>query len=944
VDDLTVLGNTNLGDGNDNLQVNSGTGTVNIQTTTGAITVSSTNGAITISTTSGALTLSGDTFSLAGTTSGSITTPTWTVNTAGTAWFAGSVDIDTNLNVDGDTTLNGNVDLGDAFADTISFLGSVDTTVLPNQNNQYDLGSNTYKWRTGYFGTSVIVGSTVTIDTDSVIASGALTVQSGTNYALTLNAPGTGTLAIDAGSGTLDVDANTIDIDATAGITVNSATLAITATTSGSITTPTWSIDTSGNANFDGTVTIGTGTVTITSTAGASTISATSPLTIQTTDAGENIAITAAGAGTVTIESVVIDGSTVDVGTGGTLQFSSANTLTWNSGTGRFVFNRPVQVGTSIVIDGGTDTISTTAGNLEIDAAGGTTTIDDALTVTGATNLQSTLDVAGDFDVNSGKFTVDAATGNTAVAGTLTVTGAAALQSSLTVTGLANLNGGIDVNSGKFTVDAATGNVHTDGNLDVDGTFTLGTGTMTMSSTAGASTISASSALTIQTTSGAITVQSATGQDVTLSAPGAGNVNLNADTGDIQITGDVMPTLDSNYRLGSQSNRWHSLYLGNALQIVQSATNYITVDITGISSTGVALTIASDSGTGISINSGNNVVDFSGDSLQNINIVYADQLLPSGTNKYIGSAGSHWSQLHVDTAWVYGSLSMGGNIDLGGNYIYDSTGNVQLNDAVDISGTLTLTAASPSIATAAGANTLTIGDAADTINVPGNLDVDGTLTVGTTITITGSQISTDAANQLTLVSGSGDVKVNDGLTVTGATTLSGNLDLSNNNINNVGTLSANTINVGTLSVTSSLSIPAGSIGTTELASGTVETILAFNGGSSTVPAGVATRYVGFGSLSAASDDATIVLPRGGTLKNLYVWTDAAVNTGITVTVYKNGVATGLTVTLSGGVTSGSDLVNTVAVSAGDIIYIEVSSAAGEAGGQQIAVSLVLSYP
>ena len=120
----------------------------------------------------------------------------------------------------------------------------------------------------------------------------------------------------------------------------------------------------------------------------------------------------------------------------------------------------------------------------------------------GAATLSSTLDVAGDVDVNSGKFAVTASdgslaissnkftvagnTGNTVVAGTLDaggttlsslssgaatlsstldVTGATTLSSTLNVTGAATLSstldvaGDVDVNSGKFAVTASDGSL-----------------------------------------------------------------------------------------------------------------------------------------------------------------------------------------------------------------------------------------------------------------------------------------------------------------------------------------------------------------------------------------------------------------------------------------------------------------------------------------------------
>ena len=99
----------------------------------------------------------------------------------------------------------------------------------------------------------------------------------------------------------------------------------------------------------------------------------------------------------------------------------------------------------------------------------GNTVVAGTLNATGAATLSSTLDVAGDVDVNSGKFAVTASdgslaissnkftvagdTGNTVVAGTLNATGAATLSSTLDVAG------DVDVNSGKFAVTASDGSL-----------------------------------------------------------------------------------------------------------------------------------------------------------------------------------------------------------------------------------------------------------------------------------------------------------------------------------------------------------------------------------------------------------------------------------------------------------------------------------------------------
>ena len=67
-----------------------------------------------------------------------------------------------------------------------------------------------------------------------------------------------------------------------------------------------------------------------------------------------------------------------------------------------------------------------------------------------------------------------------------------------------------------------------------------------------------------------------------------------------------------------------------------------------------------------------------------------------------------------------------------------------------------------------------------------------------------------------------------------------------------------------------------------------------------------------------------IVPTGGTLKDFYVQLDTAPDTGksYTFTVFLNGSATGVTLTISDTATTGSDLSNTVAVVAGDIVAIK----------------------
>jgi len=55
-----------------------------------------------------------------------------------------------NLHATGTITADGNIQLGDATTDTISFTGEVNSDILPATNNTYNLGSNTLAWNTVY--------------------------------------------------------------------------------------------------------------------------------------------------------------------------------------------------------------------------------------------------------------------------------------------------------------------------------------------------------------------------------------------------------------------------------------------------------------------------------------------------------------------------------------------------------------------------------------------------------------------------------------------------------------------------------------------------------------------------------------------------------------------------------------------------------------------------
>ncbi len=66
----------------------------------------------------------------------------------------------TGLGVTGNITATGNITMGDADTDNITFNADVNSNVLPNTHNGFDLGADTKSWRSLYLGTSVIFEGT----------------------------------------------------------------------------------------------------------------------------------------------------------------------------------------------------------------------------------------------------------------------------------------------------------------------------------------------------------------------------------------------------------------------------------------------------------------------------------------------------------------------------------------------------------------------------------------------------------------------------------------------------------------------------------------------------------------------------------------------------------------------------------------------------------------
>ena len=132
-------------------------------------------------------------------------------------YFAG------DLTVDGDINLGGNITIGDADTDSITVNADVDSNLIPNTDNAYDLGSASKEWRNLYIdGTANIdslVADTADINAGTIDGTtiGATTASSGAFT--TITASGNVTLNGNTTLGNAATDTVTVTADVASNLT-----------------------------------------------------------------------------------------------------------------------------------------------------------------------------------------------------------------------------------------------------------------------------------------------------------------------------------------------------------------------------------------------------------------------------------------------------------------------------------------------------------------------------------------------------------------------------------------------------------------------------------------------------------------------------------------------------------------------------------------------------
>jgi fibronectin-binding autotransporter adhesin len=357
-----------------------------------------------------------------------------TVDINGAVDISGNLDVGGNLVVTGTTTFNGGtLTMGDAATDNVVFGADINSNIIPNTDDTYDLGSSSQEWRNLY------IDGTANID--SLVADTA-DINGGTIDGATI-----ATSDITVGSGkTLNVSAGTLTLadDQISGDKVEGGTIAAT-----TITTLT---STTGNITSVNATTVDTTNLEVT--------------TLKAKD-GTAAGSIADSTGVVTLASSVltttdINGGTVD---GVTIGGSSAGDITYaNLSDGTITITAfadeddmssdsatlvPTQQSVKAYVDSQVGTVDTLS---EILANGNTTgstdiAVDSAQKVQfrdAAIYLNSSvdgqLDIVADTEIQIAATTVDL-NGNLDVSGTALVTGV------LTTTAATVFNGGFASNA-----------------------------------------------------------------------------------------------------------------------------------------------------------------------------------------------------------------------------------------------------------------------------------------------------------------------------------------------------------------------------------------------------------------------------------------------------------------------------------------------------------------
>ena len=560
--------------------------------------------------------------------------------------FSGSADSTGSfgyLNVSGDGVFGGNITFGDAATDSVSFGADIDSNLIPNIDDTYDLGSAAQAWQDLFLEGDITLTDAGTVKATAgnlTVDSEAATLVLDGHTGVDIDASNSGKVAIDGAGGidigvatdvAIDIDSSTLDIDASGAITIDSSAASISI----------------GSNDIDQAINIGTQgerTITVGNVAGAAALAfnaGTGGIALASTSTGD---ITINSDDTLLLDSDGVlelntSGGAINIGTDGVAvnttigNVTGTTALALNAGTGGIAL---ASTGAGDITLTSTDTVLVdSAGVLELNSSAGAISI-------GNDDIDQAINIG-----TQGERTISVGTG--AFADTINIgnsTGATAV-----------------------TIAAGTGDLA----LTSTDNLTL-TATDIVSMTDGTATFSLAG-------SGATALAAAT----TVDLDGTGAMSLNSSGGAIGVGNDAVGQKIS---VGGEIVTRTEVELNAILVDINAGTGGVTID----------------GGGAISLDSG---------AASNFTTTAGDITIDSEA----GSVNVDGGESDVAAVRIVASHTAGGiDVDAGTNGI-----NVDSTGAITIGGT--------------NATGVTIGKADTTVTIPGDLDINGTMTTIDTVNL-----------------------------------------------------------------------------------------------------------------------------------------------------------------------------------------------------------------
>ena len=613
------------------------------------------NGDVTLTQTADQLALAGGYLTVAGSITGS--------HFSGSADSTGSFGY---LNVSGDGVFGGNITFGDAATDSVSFGADIDSNLIPNIDDTYDLGSAAQAWQDLFLEGDITLTDAGTVKATAgnlTVDSEAATLVLDGHTGVDIDASNSGKVAIDGAGGidigvatdvAIDIDSSTLDIDASGAITIDSSAASISI----------------GSNDIDQAINIGTQgerTITVGNVAGAAALAfnaGTGGIALASTSTGD---ITINSDDTLLLDSDGVlelntSGGAINIGTDGVAvnttigNVTGTTALALNAGTGGIAL---ASTGAGDITLTSTDTVLVdSAGVLELNSSAGAISIgnddiDQAINI--GTQGERTI------SVGTGAFADTINIGNSTGATAVTIaagTGDLALTSTdnltLTATDIVSMTDGTATfslaGSGATALAAAT-------TVDLDGT-----GAMSLNSSGGAIGVGNDAVGQKISVGGEIVTRTEVELNAIL-------VDVNAGTGGVTIDGGGAISLDSGAASNFTTTAGDITIKSNAGSVnvdggesdaaavrivashtaggidVDAGTNGINVDSTG------AITIGGSNATGVTIGKGDTTVTVPGNldingtmtTIDTVNLRVADRfvLVASGSvrNNALGDGG-----------------------------------------------------------------------------------------------------------------------------------------------------------------------------------------------------------------------------------------------------------------------------------------------------------------